>query len=238
MGKSRVEKNKKLYDELDSTDMTHHGLDLDAFELEDLGDLSDKEKEAVIEDLGDLADKEKENFELEDLGDLSDKERDNFELTDLTDTPPVAPAKTEQPVTEPVVEPVVENKVIVKDEPKAKTKKEKKKLPMVKGKNDVNVEQPLSYNKLLKAEEILRAKFERQKELRDSRRGHKRSPVTDNYTAEMMQKNIKQSTGVDVRKELNIKIRKTNGRAITLLAILLMVIVAVGVALSIVILRS
>ena len=45
MGKSRVEKNKKLYDELDSTDMSHHGLDLDAFELEDLGDLSDKEKE-------------------------------------------------------------------------------------------------------------------------------------------------------------------------------------------------
>ena len=34
------------------------------------------------------------------------------------------------------------------------------------------------------------------------------------------------------------EIRKTNGRAITLLAILLMVIVAVGVALSIVILRS
>ena len=234
MGKSRVEKNKKLYDELDSKDMSHHGLDLDAFELEDLGDISDKEKDAlIIDDLGDLADKEKDAFELEDLGDVSDKEKDAFELEDITDVPPTKEVK---PVVEQ--EPIPTKPPVVKEEVKTKPKKEKKKLPALSKKDDINVEQPLSYNKLLKAEELLRAKFERQKELRDSRRGHKRSPVTDTYTAAMMQKNINQHTGVDVRKELNIKIRKTNGRAIALLAVLLLVIIAVGVALSIVILRS
>ena len=117
-------------------------------------------------------------------------------------------------------------------------KKPSKKLPMVEDDSEITIEQPLDYNKLLKAEEILRAKFERQKELRESRRGHKRSPVTDNYTAEMMQKNINQHTGVDVRKELNLKIKRSNGRAITSLVILLFVILALGVAVSIVILKS
>lgn len=227
MGKSRVEKNKKLYDQLDSNDMEHHGIDLDAFELEDLGDVSDKEKEElVIEDLGDISDKEKENFELEDLGDISDKEKEDFELEDLTDA-----------VTEDIITPIVEPEPIMEPvkEPK---KKPSKKLPMVEDDSEITIEQPLDYNKLLKAEEILRAKFERQKELRESRRGHKRSPVTDNYTAEMMQKNINQHTGVDVRKELNLKIKRSNGRAITSLVILLFVILALGVAVSIAILKS
>ena len=101
MGKSRVEKNKKLYDELDSNDMSHHGLDLEAFELEDLSDIADKEKDSlIIEDLGDLADKEKDAFELEDLGDIADKEKEEFEIIDLTDITP------EKKVEEVKVEPV------------------------------------------------------------------------------------------------------------------------------------
>ena len=234
MGKSRVEKNKKLYDNLDSKNTTKHRLDLDAFELEDLGDISDKEKDSlIIEDLGDLSDAELNSFEVTDLGDLSDAERNNFELEDLSD---LEAKKTPVPET-PKQEEKVEKKALVKVEEKKKDKKEKK-FAILKREEDYKVEQPLSYNKLLKAEELLRAKFERQKELRDSRIAHKRSPITDTYTAEMMQKNINQYTGVDVRKELNIKIRKNNGRAIALLVVLLLVMIAVGVALSIVILRS
>ena len=235
MGKSRVEKNKKLYDNLDSKNTAKHGLDLDAFELEDLGDISDKEKDSlIIEDLGDLSDAELNSFEVTDLGDLSDAEKDNFELEDLSDLEEV---KVEPIKETPKQEVKEEKKALVKVEEKKKDKKEKK-FAILKREENYKVEQPLSYNKLLKAEELLRAKFERQKELRDSRIAHKRSPITDNYTAEMMQKNINQYTGVDVRKELNIKIRKNNGRAIALLVVLLLAMIAVGVALSIVILRS
>jgi len=192
MGKSRVEKNKELYEELDSNVASHHGLDLDAFELEDLGDVSDKASE--------------EEFTLEDLGDI--EEETIVETVEIK----------EEPVLEVVKEEKVEVPVLTNEE--------------------YVVEQPVSYNKMLIAEEVLRAKLEKQKELKDSKRGLKRSPVTESYSAQAMQKNIKQHVGVDVRKELNIKIKRSSGRAITVLVILLFAVVAAGIALSYVILNS
>ena len=239
MKKSRVEKNKKLYDQIDTVDSNSHGLNLDAFELEDLGDVSDKEKDSlVIEDLADLSDKEKDSLIVEDLGDIADKEKDAFVGEDLADVADQKSANFNISDLGDLEETFKDIKAPQVEEVSKKEAKKSKKVPMVKEDNEFSIEQPVSYNKLLKAEEILRAKFERQKELIDQNRGHKRSPVTDTYTAEMMQKNINQHTGVDVRKELNIKIRKSNGRAIAMLSILLVAIVAIGVAISIVILRS
>lgn len=205
MGKSRVEKNKELYEELDSNVASHHGLDLDAFELEDLGDVAENEARA--------------DFDLEDLGDIQ------LELS-----------KVEQE-NNPVKEDI---KSVVEEEPKLEVKEtepEEEKVPVLTNEEYI-VEQPVGYNKMLIAEEVLRSKLEKQKELKDNKRGLKRSPVTDTYTAEAMQKNIKQNVGVDVRKELNIRIKKTNGRAIAILVILLIAIVAAGIALTYFILKN
>ena len=193
MGKSRVEKNKELYEELNSNVSGHHELDLEAFDLEDLGDIS---TEPI-----------KEEFVLEDLADIE--------------------------------EPVVETIEINQEEPILEVKKEKKvEVPALTNTEEYVVEQPVSYNKMLIAEEVLREKLEKQKELKDSKRGLKRSPITESYSAEAMQKNIKQHVGVDVRKELNIKIKRSNGRVITILVILLIAIVAAGIALAYMVLKS
>ena len=189
MRKSRVEKNKELYEELDSIIEVNHGLDLDAFELEDLSDASTEVNET--------------EFVLEDI---SEKE-----------------------------EPIVET-IEIKEEQIVEVKEKKEEIPLLTNEEYV-IEQPVSYNKMLIAEEVLREKLEKQKELKDSKRGLKRSPVTESYSAERMQKNIKQHEGVDVRKELNIKIKKSNGRVITALVMLLITIVGAGIALSYVILN-
>ena len=97
---------------------------------------------------------------------------------------------------------------------------------------EVELEQPLSYTDKLSIEEILRAKLEKQQKLKNSKRLEKRTPFTEEYDAEKMQKNINQASGVDVRKEVNIKIRKNNNAIIfVLLVLLVLVLIGGGIAL-------
>ena len=230
MSKSRVEKNKELYDSLDTNDVNQHGLDLNSFEIEDLSDIADPTKDAKKEPV-EVVDDEK----VEVVEEKNTEEETTFELDDLSDLEEEFRKIDGKEVSEPVEEtPVVEEVKVeeVKEEPKAEVK-------TLEAKDEYVVDQPISYNDMLRAEEALRAKLEKQKELKDSKRGVKKSPVTDTYTAEMMQKNINQYEGVDIRKELNIKVKRAgNTRAIVALVVLLIMIIAVGVALSIVILRS
>lgn len=191
MGKSRVEKNKRLYEELDSNEVSNHGLDLDAFELEDLSDVASNQEDTILQ-LDDLASIEQEEVKAD--------------------------------YSEPILE--------IKEE------KKESKVPVLTNEEEYVVEQPVSYNDMLIAEELLRIKLEKQKELKDSKRNLKRTPITETYTSEMMQKNIKQNEGVDVRKELNIKVKRASHGVVIALSILLVAVIAIGVALTIVILKN
>lgn len=178
MAKSRVEKNKALYDE----------LELESFELEDIG----------------------------------------------------APSKTE--TAKPEVEEKKEIEVQWTQALPVAKKQKKNEVAVVEDKKEINleeefvVEQPISYTDKLSVEEILRAKLEKQQKLKDSKKGYKKSPITDTYTPEMMQKNINQKEGIDIRKEANIKIRKNNNTAIALLVLLLIAVIVAGVVIVYVIL--
>ena len=169
MAKSRVEKNKKLYDE----------IELESFELEDIGESSKKTPK---------------------------KEQKKQEIV------PVKKEKKNQLVEVPQVDTVKEEEFMA---------------------------QPVSYTDKLSVEEILRAKLEKQQELKDSKKVYKKSPVTETYTAEMMQKNINQSEGVDIRKEANIKVKQeTNNWPIIILVILLVVLVVAGAVVSYLLLKE
>ena len=152
-------------------------------------------------------------------------ELDSFELDDITETKKIEPIKEEKIVEEVKVE-----------------EKKKKTLPAIKKKNEVAVvkekedfeedfvvEQPISYTSKLSVEEILRAKLEKQQQLKDSKKVAKKSPITNSYTPEMMQKNISQNEGVDIRKEANIRVKKNNNKAIALLVFMLLVVIAGGI---------
>lgn len=165
MAKSRVEKNKSLYEE----------IELNSFEIEDISD-------------------------------------------DVKD----------EPVKEAIKEPVVEQPKKQEIVPVAKREKKnevavvEKKKKKVKVEEDFVVEQPISYTDKLSVEEILRAKLEKQQKLKDDKKGYKKSPFSDNYTPEMMQKNISQDKGIDIRKEANIRIRD-NRTFMTVFLILLLI---------------
>ena len=170
MAKSRVEKNKKLYEE----------IELESFEIDDI---TVQEKKPVIKE-------EKKEVKEE-----------------------LIPVKQQEivPVKETKKLPIVEKKK-VHAEPKEE---------------DFVVEQPISYTSKLSIEEILRAKLEKQQQLKDSKKGYKKSPYTKSYTPQDMQKNINQKDGIDIRKEANLKIkRKGNGPIIFLLFLLILVIAA------------
>lgn len=152
-------------------------------------------------------------------------ELDSFELEDITETKKIEPIKEEKIIEEVKVE-----------------EKKKKTLPAIKKKNEVAVvkekedfeedfvvEQPISYTSKLSVEEILRAKLEKQQQLKDSKKVAKKSPITNSYTPEMMQKNISQNEGVDIRKEANIRVKKNNNKAIALLVFMLLVVIAGGI---------
>ncbi len=180
MAKSRVEKNKTLYDE----------LELEAFELEDITSTSNNEGNLVEE-------------------------------------PKIETPKVEK-----------STKVVKKEEMLPVVKKEKKhEVAVVKEKQkkkdvieeEFIVEQPISYTDKLSVEEILRAKLEKQQQLKNDKRVYKKSPITETYTPEMMQKNINQKEGIDIRKEANIKVKKNNNGVVAFLVLLLMAVVAAGV---------
>lgn len=185
MAKSRVEKNKKLYDELETNE----------FELEDIATSKKEKKEEKVEEV----------FELEDISN----------------------AKVE------------EANVVVKEEKKQElvpVKKPKKHEVSVRSKKKVEivndddfvVEQPISYTNKLSIEEVLRARLEKQQELKDRKKGYKKTPNTPSYTPEMMQKNIKQHKGIDIRKVANIKVRRENSGFTMVLLVFLLMTVAIG----------
>lgn len=178
MAKSRVEKNKALYEE----------LELESFELEDISEIK---KEQPVE------------------------EKEEVEETII-----------EEAKQEVVVVKEKKNEIaVVKEKPKKKETIEE----------DFVVEQPISYTSKLSVEEILRAKLEKQQQLKDSKKGYKKSPFTESYTPEMMQKSINQQEGIDIRKEANIKVKKSNNVTVSLLVFLLFAIIAAGIIIAFVI---
>lgn len=179
MAKSRVEKNKALYDE----------LELESFEIEDVTN-SKENNNVVIEEP-----------KIEE----------------------VKPPKKQELV--PVAKKEKKHQIAVVEE--------KKKVDIIE--EDFVVEQPISYTDKLSVEEILRAKLEKQQKLKQDKKGYKKSPITKTYTPEMMQKNINQKEGVDIRKEANIKVKNNNDVTVALLVFLLIAIIAAGVIIAYVI---
>lgn len=173
MAKSRVEKNKTLYEE----------LELEPFELEDIA--SEPKK-------------------------TDTKKAEETQTSKKQEIVPVKEKKNEVAVV-----------------------KEKKKIKVEEVfEEEFVVEQPISYTNKLSVEEILRAKLEQQQQLKDSKKGYKKSPNTKTYTPEMMQKNINVKEGVDIRKEANIRVKKNRNGSIAFLVFLLIVVIAAGIGLA------
>lgn len=181
MAKSRVEKNKSLYDE----------LEMESFELEDIG--TPKSEKSEKKALPTKVEK-KENTKKQELVPVK-KEKKNE----------IVPAKKRK--KEPVIE------------------------------EDFVVEQPISYTDKLSVEEILRAKLEKQQQLKDNKRLYKKSPITSTYTPEMMQKNINQKDGVDIRKEANIRVTRGSNLVVALLVLLLLAVIIAGVIIALAIIK-
>ena len=158
-------------------------------------------------------------------------ELESFELEDISETK-----------KETIKEEKVEAKVEEKKQEVVKVEEKKQEVAVIEEKkeetieDDFVVEQPISYTSKLSVEEILRAKLEKQQQLKDSKKGYKKSPFTESYTPEMMQKNISQEDGIDIRKEANIKMKKENNAIVWLLVFLLFAIIGAGIAIAFVIL--
>lgn len=182
MAKSRVEKNKSLYDELES-----------------------------------------EEFELEDISSSKVEKKEKEQL-------PVKVEKQEKVKKHEVV-PVKKRELI-----KVSEKKKKKKKNIIDD-EDFVVEQPISYTDKLSVEEILRLKLEKQQQLKKDKKIYKRTPITKTYTAEMMQKNINQKDGVDVRKEVNLEVASENKYVVPLLLLLIVAVIVAGAVIALVILK-
>ena len=88
---------------------------------------------------------------------------------------------------------------------------------------------PISFTDKLSVEEILRAKIEKQQKLKSAKKGVKKSPVTETYTAEMIQERIKQHEGIDVRKEVRLRSGNYSSMVMFLLVFSLLVVIALGV---------
>ena len=193
MAKSRVEKNKKLYDQ----------LEVQEFEIDDISESKTTNKKEIVENF----------FDLEDIS-VEKKEVVKEEVKKEVKMEPVVSKKQELvPVKKPK-----KNEVAIR---------KSKKVEIVND-DDFVIEQPISYTDKLSVEEILRARLEKQQELKDRKKGYKKTPHTPNYTPEMMQKNIKQHKGIDIRKEANIKVRRENSGFTMVLLIFLLMTVAIG----------
>jgi len=174
MAKSRVEKNKSLYETLEKEDF-------------DLVDITEEKKTVDKEKAKEVVVKEKKQ-----------------EIV-------------------PVAKPKKNEVAIVKEKIKQKAKAEVVEEEFV-------TTQPISYTDKLSIEELLRVKLEKQQQLKDSKRLYKRTPMTETYTSEMMQKNINQRDGIDVRREVNIKVKQGNKAIGFLLVMLLLAVIAGGAA--------
>lgn len=149
-------------------------------------------------------------------------ELESFEVEDVTQVS--QPIKKEEPVK------VVKQEIVPVKEKKALPVVEKKKIEIKE--EEFVVEQPISYTSKLSIEEILRAKLEKQQKLKDSKKGYKKSPYTQSYTPEDMQRNINQHEGIDIRKEANIKVKRNNNGPIAVLVILLILVILAGAFLA------
>ena len=188
MAKSRVEKNKSLYDELES----------ESFELEDIGIPTSEISEKKVES------NEKKALPV------------NLEKKNDTKRQELIPVKK-----------VKKNEIV--------PSKKKRKVEFVE--EDFVVEQPISYTDKLSMEAILRAKLEQQQQLKDSKKLYKKSPITSTYTPEMMQKNINQKDGIDIRKEANIRVSRGSNLVVCLLVLLLIAVIIAGVVIGLVIIK-
>ena len=158
-------------------------------------------------------------------------EKDEFDLVDITEEKKsVEKQEVQQPIVEvkkqeviPVAKPKKNEVAVVKEKPKVKAKAEVIEEEFV-------TTQPVSYKDRLSIEEVLRVKLEKQQQLKNQKRLYKKTPVTETYTSEMMQKNINQKDGVDVRREVNIRVKQGNKFIGFLLVVLLLAVIAAGAA--------
>ena len=65
--------------------------------------------------------------------------------------------------------------------------------------------------------------------MKSAKKGVKKSPVTETYTAEMIQERIKQHEGIDVRKEVRLRSGNYSSMVMFLLVFSLLVVIALGV---------
>ena len=144
-------------------------------------------------------------------------ELESFEIEDISEKASVVEEKKEP-----------ENKIVKKNEVAII---EQPHVEETEIDDDFEVEQPLSYTDKLSVEEILRAKLEKQQQLKDNKKVYKKSPITSEYTPEMMQKNINQQEGVNVRKEANIKVKNGSNTIVIALSVLLILVLVFGVVL-------
>lgn len=196
MAKSRIEKNKKLYEDLDK-EMKNSKENIYEEKLSKLDP-------SLMDDSFEEGNTKKENNKK------TDSKKDN--------------------VLDEISKEVNTDKKIKKDEiVVVKEKKKSKKEEVIEDENIFTG--AVSFTDKLSVEEILRAKIEKQEQIKNSKKAGKKAPTDKNYTSSMMQERIKQHEGVDVRKETNIKTRDFRWLALTLLFIALISVLVVGVLL-------
>lgn len=160
MAKSRVEKNKKLYDK----------IELESFDI--------KKEDTLVPN-------------------------ETLEVVDI---------KESTPLEETTIIEKEENNEIVDVKP---------------SNEEYVVDNPISYTSKLSVEEILRAKLEKQRKLKQTNKTYKKSPITDNYSAKMMQKNIKQHEGIDIRKEMHLGVKKSKNYRGLIIGVLIVILILV-----------
>jgi len=201
MAKSRKEKNKKIYDELE-------------VELRNNKENSYEEKIKSIDP------------KLNSNGETEIKET-NTNINKKSEHKSTSPLTViAKKVNSDKKETVKKNEiVVVKKEKKANKKKEKAEVV------EEEYNEPISYTDKLSIEEILRAKLEKQQKIKADKKGFKKSPNDERYTPEMMQERIKSHEGVDIRKEVNLKHKDFKWAALAILIITLIAVIIIGVLL-------
>ena len=201
MAKSRREKNKKIYEELDAEMRNNKEKDYEE-KIKNIDPKLNVEEVNVEENKSNIVKKSdvKNNSKLTVIAKEinNDKEKDNNKKREL---------------------------VVVKKEKKAVKNKEKAEVV------EEEFNEPISYTDKLSIEEILRAKLEQQQKMRMEKKNTKRSPNDTRYTPEMMQERIKQHIGVDVRKEVRLKHKDYTGVVLFILILVLIIVIALGITL-------
>ena len=197
MAKSRVEKNKKLYETLDEEMKNNKG------------NIYEEKLKAIDPYLDN--DVEEKKYPVETIKNSKKNEVKSFSSLAVI-------AKT-----------VNEKKTKKNDLVPVKKKNESKK--MLEDKEEDYFEDPISFTDKLSVEQILRAKLEKQENLKNSKKNVKKSPNDETYTPEMMQERIKLHEGVNVRKEANVVTKDYKWLALGLLTVALIAVIGIGLML-------